>query len=177
MESAEQSQTVTGILLGIAIITASIRLGIRLKIRRRLYCDDAFLGLACLFLLGATIVLYRGLEIFYLSEEDVDDFIVKHRAEIADDAGPGAAILVLGYQRHLRGIVLFLWLAIFSVKFSFLSFFHQLVDRLPRLLLYWKSVVLLNIAALIYYLSWNFIECSQSNFEPRKWVSLLATTL
>ena len=176
MEDTDQSQTVTGILLGISIITAFIRLGIRLKIRRRLYLDDAFLGLACLFLIGATIILYRGFEILYLFEKDIDDFIVKHRAEIADDVEPGAVMLVLGYRRRLRWIGPLLWLAIFSVKFSFLSFFHQLVDRLPRLLLYWRSIVLLNIAALIYFLSWNSIECSQSNFESRKSISLLTAT-
>lgn len=176
MESTEKSQIVTGILFGTAVTTAIIRLGIRLKIRRRLYLDDAFMGLACLCLLVATIILYTGFDILYIAEKEIDDFIVKHRKEIADDVEPGAVILLLGYQRHLRWIVPILWLAIFSVKFSFLSFFHQLVDKLPRLLLYWRSIVLLNIAALIYFLSYNLLECSQSNFEPRKWISLLTAT-
>ena len=176
MEGTKQSQTVTGILLGIAIITAFIRLGIRLKIRRRLYLDDAFLGLACLFLLGASIILYRGFEILYLSEKDIDDFVIEHRAEIADNVEPQAVMLVFGYKRHLWWTGPLLWLAIFSVKFSFLSFFHQLVDRLPGLLLYWRSVVLVNIATLIYFVSWNFIECSQTNFESRKWVFLPSAT-
>ena len=168
MDGTKQSQTVTGILLGIAIITAFIRLRIRLKIRRRLYLDDAFLGLACLFLLGASIILYRGLEILYLSDKDLVDFIIEHRAEIADDVEPRAVMLVFGYQRHFWWIGPLSWLAIFSVKFSFLSFFHQLVNRLPRLLLYWRIVVLLNIFTLIYFVGWYSIECSQTNFESRK---------
>ena len=176
MESAKKSQTVTGILLGIAIITAFIRLGIRLKIRRRLYLDDAFLGLACLFLLGATIILYKGLEILYLSGNDLNNFIIEHRAEIADDVEPPAVMLVLGYKRHLWWHGPLLWLALFSVKFSFLSFFHQLVDRLPRLLLYWRVVVLLNIATLVYCVGWYSIGCLQTNFQPRKWVSLPTAT-
>ncbi len=162
----------TGTLFGTAISTAFIRLGIRLKIRRRLYLDDAFLGLACLFLLAASIILYRGFEILYLPKKDVDDFVTKHRAEIAADVEPEGVMLVLGYQRDLQLIGPFCWLAIFFVKFSFLSFFHQLVDRLPRLLLYWRIIVLLNIAAFIYFMSWNLIECSATNFEPCKWISL-----
>ena len=153
----------TGLLFGTAITTASIRLGIRLHIRRRLYWDDGFLGLACSLLLGATIILYRGLEILYLPENDDDDFITNSQAGVADDMEPKDVTRLLADHRSLRFIGPFCWLAIFSVKFSFLSFFHQLVNRLPRLLLYWKCIVLLNIIALVYFVTWGLIACPQTD--------------
>ena len=150
-------------MFGTAIITASIRLGIRLHIRRRLYWDDGFLGLACLSLLGATIILYRGLEILYLPEVDVDDFISNTRAGLADAVEPKDVTRLLGEHRNLRFIGPFCWLAIFSVKFSFLSFFHRLVDRLPRLLLYWRCIVLLNVIAFVYFVTWGLIACPETD--------------
>ena len=148
----------TGILFGTAIATASIRVSIRLRIRRRLYWDDAFLGLACLSLLGATIILFRGFELLYLPENEIDGLTNKPGAVVSE-----YVTRLLGEHRNLRYMGPLYWLAIFSIKFSFLVFFHQLVNRLPRLVLYWKCIVLLNILAFVCLVTWGLFACSQTD--------------
>ena len=55
------------------------------------------------------------------------------------------------------------WLVLFSVKFSFLSFFNQLVDRLSRLLLLWRVVIVINVIAFGCCFCYAFLECPYSN--------------
>ena len=156
-------QVVMGVLFSFAIVAAIVRTGIRIKMRRRLYLDDAFLGLACFALAAATTVLYKELGILYLAEEIVQHYDSGDMADLPADVS--VAAVVPTYQRtyYLHGTLS--WIAIFSIKFTFLSFFHQLLDRLPRFLFYWKVVVVANAVALLYCICYAFLECTHSNLQ------------
>lgn len=156
-------QVVMGVLFSFAIVAAIVRTGIRIKMRRRLYLDDAFLGLACFALTAATTVLYKELGILYLAEEIVQDYVSGDMADLPADVS--VAAVVPRYQRtyYLHGTLS--WIVIFSIKFTFLSFFHQLLDRLPRFLFYWKVVVVANVVALLYCICYAFLECPHSNLQ------------
>ncbi len=155
-----------GVLFSSAIVAAIVRTGIRIKMRRRLYLDDAFLGLACLALTAATTILYKELRVLYLAEDIVQDYVSGDMADLPADVN--VAAIVPRYQRtdYLHGTLS--WIVIFSVKFTFLSFLHQLLDRLPRFLLYWKVVVIANVVALLYCICYAFLECPYSKLEARE---------
>ena len=155
-----------GILFGSAIVAAIVRTGIRIKLQSRLYLDDAFLGLACLALTAASTILFKELKSLYLAEDIVRDYVSGGIADLPADVN--VAALIPRYQRTDFLHWTLSWIVIFSVKFAFLSFFHQLVDRLPRFLLYWKLVVVANVVALLYCICYAFIECPHSNTEARE---------
>ena len=162
----EFCQVVMGILFGSAIVTAIVRTGIRIKLRRRVYLDDAFLGLACLALTASTTIVYKELGNSYLAGDIVRNYPPGDIADLPGDVN--AAAIVTRYQKtvYLQGTLS--WIVIFSVKFIFLSFFHQLLDRLPRFLLYWKVVVVANVVALLYCICYSFLECPHSYFQARE---------
>ena len=86
-----------GVLFSSAIVTAIVRTGIRIRLRRRLYLDDAFLGLACFALTAATTVLYEELETLYLAEDFMQDCVSGDMADLPADVN--VAAIVLKYQR------------------------------------------------------------------------------
>ncbi len=92
-----------GVLFGSAIVAAIIRTSIRIKLRRRLYLDDAFLGLACLALTAATTILYKELKVLYLAEDIVQDYVSGDMADLPADVN--VAAMVPRYQRtdYLHG--------------------------------------------------------------------------
>ena len=155
-----------GVLFGSAIVTAIVRTGIRIKWRRRVSLDDASLAVACLALTAATTTLYKELGVLYLAEDIVQDYVTGNMADLPADVNVAATIP--RYQRtfYLHGTLC--WIAVFSVKFTFLLFFRQLLNRLPRFLLYWKVVVVANVVALSYCICYAFFLCPHSNLEARE---------
>ncbi len=76
---------------------------------------------------------------------------------------PRALISRYRKAQLLRGSLA--WLTIFAVKFSFLSSFRALTDRLPRFHLYWRVVVAVNGLAFIYCIGCGFLGCLKSGDE------------
>ena len=151
-------------LFPIAIFAAGIRLCIRLRSKGRLFLDDGFLIFACLTLIGASAVLQSQLDAIYLAEEVAARYAFGHSPGIVD-------IDRLVYRYHLAQNLhgTLGWLTVFSVKFSFLTFFRQLVDKIPRLQLYWKSVVAINLIAFLYCLLYIAGECQRSGAAAREY--------
>ena len=162
-KSTEFCQVVMGILFGFAIVTATVRTGIRVKLRRRVYLDDAFLGLACLALTAATTILYVELGNLYLAILLMQAFLSGDMVDLPADVNFAAIVGKVQRTVYLTGILS--WIVIFSVKFTFLSFLHQLLDRLPRFLLYWKVVVVANVVACMYCICYSFLKCPHSSFR------------
>lgn len=115
---------IIGILYSTAIVAASIRTAIHLHIQRPLSLDDGLLIFAGLALTVSTIIIYKGLDIMFLAEEIVQMSISEKGAELAR---LDATADMLWYQRVAYIYISMVWLAIFAVKFAFLSFFHHLV--------------------------------------------------
>ncbi len=131
------NQIITGILFTVAILAATIRTLMRVRQKHRLFLSDAFLILACMALTATTIIMDKGLAVI----EYADELLVGHelpKFEVTGNVEAG----VQWYARTDYLHELMTWLVIFSVKFSFLAFFHQLTTRLPKFLLYWKLMLI-----------------------------------
>ncbi|KAL8811957.1 MAG: hypothetical protein Q9200_001390 [Gallowayella weberi] len=55
------------------------------------------------------------------------------------------------------------WSSVIAVKFSFLSLFRRLIERMPPLIIYWWFVVVFNLVAFGYGLSTYFLICPHYN--------------
>lgn len=70
---------------------------------------------------------------------------------------------------------------IFSIKASFLSFFRRLIDRLGRIIIYWKVTVTVTVIAFFFCASQAFISCpetglNQSKYSRNRWYHDLVLT-
>ena len=84
------------------------------------------------------------------------------------DFEPPSDIVNVAYWYHKLSAVSLIasWLAILSVKTSFLALFKRLIDRLPRLIMYWRAAVIFNLLVAVYGISEYIIVCPYFN-DPR----------
>lgn len=162
---AHYVQVIIGVLYSAAIVVASIRTAIHLHIKRPLSLDDGLLILASLALTVSTIIIYKGLDIMFLAEEIVPMSISEEKATLA---GLDAMADILWLQRVEYIYISMVWLAIFAVKFAFLSFFHHLVSRVRHLVIYWRVVTVVNVLAFVVCILTEFIECPYTSLRTCK---------
>ena len=62
-------------------------------------------------------------------------------------------------ETYLFGVLI--WLCVFAVKFCYLFFFRQLIDRLRRIIIYWKITLALTFIACVFNASASFIACPE----------------
>ena len=148
-----------------------MRTALRIHFQRRLFLDDAFLLLACATLTAAIPVLYGTIGPLY--------FLLEHASggpsatSPSQSAGTNLNAEVHRYKLLHITYEALVWTAIFAVKFSFLSFFRHIVDRIPSLMLHWKVVGVVNIVACAFCVCFSFITCpftgyTAGRFEPSK---------
>lgn len=152
-------QIITGISYGVAICVALARIVARLhyntdaRIAKRLQLDDFLLVFACLSLTAATIYLYYSTNVIYLIEATSLNPTGLFGGGGAGIKDLGALLKSLNEFEHFNWIYLILtWTTIFAVKFGFLSFFRNLVLRLPVIHWYWRIVVGINVIVYIFSL-------------------------
>lgn len=134
--------------------SAAVRTTVRIRSKGRLFLDDALLIFACLALVVASVILQTQLGTVYFAAELVSLYRSGVLPEDVDINSVIASYHIVQYAHGTMG-----WLTVYAVKFTFLSFFRQLVDRIPRLECYWKCVVGLNIVAFLYCILYIAAEC------------------
>lgn len=151
------AEVATGVLFAVAVVTASIRTVMRIRFHKTLFADDALLIFACLTLILLFSTVYHYESTIYLVEAILDGQL--QEGLVVSQASGRLSALISRYRKvqFFRGCLS--WLTIFAVKFSFLSFFYPLTDRLPRLSLYWKMVVAVNVLASAYCITCGFFGC------------------
>ena len=156
---------VIGVFYGISFLATTGRVIIRLWLYKRLRLDDYLLFLASFFLTGATGILYYGIPTIYFG------------AKLTFDP---AAVLGAGINEteilHLANMITTIswtylalsWVAIFLVKYGFLSLFKRLVDRIPPMYRFWKGVLV--FTSLVFALSVcdGFMACPNKGTEAGK---------
>lgn len=154
---ADVKQVATILLFATAVVTASIRTVLRIRFHRTLFADDALLIFACLTLTALFSTVYHYESTIYLVEAILDGQL--QEGLVVSPASGRLSALISRYRKvqFFQGCLS--WLTIFAVKFSFLSFFYPLTDRLPRLSLYWKVVVAVNVLASAYCITCGFFGC------------------
>ena len=156
-----QPQVISGIFFGIAILAAIARTVIRLHLNQRLELDDAFLSLACVCFIATTILLYKMLPDIYLFET-----LETEPGSVAALIPPVEILQKVVWFENCDSAYLFVtWTAIFLVKASFLAFFRRLINRVGKMVTYWKVVVAITIVVFGFCACIGFIGCPKSGLD------------
>ena len=147
-------QLVPGILTGIVLTVAAVRIAFQIHHRRRLYLSDVFLLCACICLCAGTVVLYHFEDMLYFEE-------TLAKGALSASIPPDFLTKVETSFKYSFSYYTILWTSIFSVKFSFLSFFRPLVQRLARSRKWWTYVIVITA------LSWGFCTVGMFIICPR----------
>ena len=124
-----------------------------------------FFGTACL--ITATGVLYSHFDTLYLGpalQADPSLILYLDGNEINQ--------LVHGEIISVDTFYPLLWTCIFSVKFSFLAFFKQLVDAMHSLRLYYRITIIFTVLVWGYVVCTPFIICPYFGWSSGKRISL-----
>ncbi|KAI9829711.1 MAG: hypothetical protein M1826_005454 [Phylliscum demangeonii] len=150
-------KAVTGIMAGLAIIAAVMRTVHRLHSHHRLFVDDLFLLIACIFLAAGTIVLYTVTTDLYLSYSTWLRFLARDFPEVLKRG--------VSLQKRIFASVSMAWTTIYAVKLSFLFFFRGLVARIRYMTVYWRVVLGATIVAFGLCVCESAIECPHFDAE------------
>ncbi|KAI4089616.1 MAG: hypothetical protein LQ339_008522 [Xanthoria mediterranea] len=150
----------------IAIISAVARTVIRFRNRQLRVLDDALLLFACACLIAATALLLSGASSLYL----ITAFQLNPEASAITSLKQVNAT-VSKVQRETYPFGLLIWLCVFAVKFCYLFFFRQLIDRLTRITIYWRITLAFTFIACIFNASGSFIACPEFGDNNLKCIS------
>lgn len=148
----------SGLLFGLAILAAILRMFIRGHFSQRIQIDDGLLLLACICLIGETILLYKAIPYIYFAQS----------LTATNGAGESLAVIVEKierFQKEFKAFLVVTWAMIFLVKFSFLFFFRRIIDRLTNIIFYWKVVIVINVMIFGFAVSDGFIVCLKSDLS------------
>lgn len=151
------NKAIVGLLFGLSVITATVRTTYQIKTQGRLLPDDFLLVFACVTLTAATGLLYAVIPIIYWDEE----IILNPKRNVIEMVGSETGLFakLLRYKQLVYSHLALTYATIFSVKICFLLFFHQLVDRLKKLMLIWKIVFAIIISVFCFCICAGFIAC------------------
>ncbi|CAL8576790.1 hypothetical protein XPA_002655 [Xanthoria parietina] len=139
-----------GIFLGIAVTLAVGRTYIRVVQTRRVSVDDGFFYLAVVALIAGTTTLYFDIPYIYVPQ-NVDPTTFHITPEF-----------IAFLQQSLRfqaSTCALLSVALFSVKLSFLTFFHGLLRRVRGLMIFWWCVLLFMVPVALVFICIIFMVC------------------
>ena len=132
--------------------------------RRLLRLDDVFLIFATILLITGTTLISVVLDEAYYFDN------LNQNGIAAIDTGNLANLIdrTIYYRKMEWAFITISWSSIFFVKFSFLSFFYGLCDRLPRMELYRRIAYGLCVVAWIWCIAQNIIACPYLDLHARK---------
>ena len=134
-----------------AIIAAVLRIYLRLRHDHRLDIDDYFLGLAAVNLCASAGVLLAARVLIYVQ--------VRLSLGLVTGQTPVLASELLYYHKLEEAASVLLWISIFAVKFSFLFFFRNLIQRVRPLKIWWHVVVGITVVAACTCVPLGFMVC------------------
>lgn len=159
-----------GTIFGIAFLAAISRTTVQIKKRRPLSVDDAFFAFACVCLCASTALLFQLMGALYFEQKlvlDPNSIFLTTAFQIIPE--------LLGTQRLSYAHLTLTWTVIFSVKFSFMFFFKNLIKRVKNLNIYWRVVVWINAVSYFLCISDVFISCPHITLAGGKSLSFLLT--
>ena len=148
-----------------AILAASVRLVVQVKIHRRLYLDDYFLIFACITLTAGTVLGYANVGALYWSEElnyNPSQFFVLLAQHV------DIAAHINTYERLYYSWPALLWTTIFVVKFAYLAFFRRLIERIRSLFIYWKIIIGITVVSFPVCIVSVYIACTKHGIDAGK---------
>ena len=134
--------------------SAIARTAIRAHNQQTRLLDDSLLLLACLACITATVLQSMGASTLYpmvMMDRSMAQFVPK---EVISQA-------MIKLQKYGYSFAIIIWISIFSVKFSYLAFFRQLIDRQRGLIMYWRIVLAVTFVAAVLNICGSFISCPE----------------
>ena len=128
------------------------RFWIRLRVQKQFSLDDCFVlfGTACLA--AAYAIFMVALDTEYM----IEAFVFRTPGvELSSDFFDKT----FEVQRTTAAVVTLSWVAVASVKFSFLFLFRKLIARVRSLMIYWWITIVINVAVFAYGCSVYFVAC------------------
>lgn len=147
-----------GALYGFSIIAAALHIALKLRNNRRLQTEDFFLFLACACLTISTALIYRLLSSGITIGESFAD----------PDISPVPLKSFSSYQREAYAFLGLTWGSIFSFKFSILFFFKQLINRLDRIIAFWRITMVITIISFLCCIISFLTVCPHFGISDRK---------
>ena len=144
----------------IAIVAATARMIIRLRLHKKLRLDDFCVILACGCLAGATGLAYYAMTLNQIVEQ-LSIQPTQSSAGGVDMAMPLQRVISL--QKSVWAYSVLSWTVIFATKFGYLCLFRNIVERLPSMYAIWKFVLLLTILAFGFTLCSIWLFCSDDS--------------
>ncbi|PVH84950.1 hypothetical protein DL98DRAFT_608996 [Cadophora sp. DSE1049] len=135
----------SAVLLAICIIAAFARFWIRISIQRQFSIDDYFLALGMGCLIASASLLF-----YYIDDMMFIGALITGNAHTPIDNSGNWKQRAFRYQEILVIACSLTWLAIISVKMSFLFLFKRLLSRMETMLVYWYFVLVFTLAISAY---------------------------
>ena len=148
--TANLYQATQGIFFALAVILAVLRITMRLYKFHRIYADDGFLIVAM-----AALISSHGLTFSSLA----DSYSFAHTFEAELPLSPETRERTTRTATYTTTSLVLAWITIFAVKLSFLYYFRTLVQRLPRLMIWWQIVLIVCIPVAVVSICATFIVC------------------
>lgn len=125
---------------------------------------------ACVTLIAENVILYLMLSDLYWVEE----LLLKPGPTILEmaRAPEGISGRVQSIRKTLLSFIALSWTTIYAIKFCFLLFFHQMIDRLKSLVLIWKITLGITVLSYCICLSSLFMSCTHYDIEVGKYSRL-----
>ena len=154
-------QVITIVTFALSLLIVALRLFASVHQRKRPGLDGILLIISTVFLIAGTATLFVNLNNLYFFE-----FVILNGVAVLN---PGDFAVLVGklvqFQQLEWAYSALSWSAIFFVKFSFLTFFSGLCERLPKMELYRKVVYGLCVLVFIYCVLSNFVTCPYLGLE------------
>ncbi|MCJ1284684.1 hypothetical protein MMC26_004020 [Xylographa opegraphella] len=142
--------------LVIALAAAGGRTYFRLRVFRRLAADDCFLLLSTVTFAGSIVCAWLLRENVYL--------------QVASGLGTApynpdhVNVSLQGDKLYLAASTL-IWASLFSIKFSFMFFFHNLVRRVRMVEFYWWAVMAFLVPSALINIFFGFFWCTDFTID------------
>lgn len=160
-------QVSTAVLLGLCIVSVSLRFYIRIKVQQAFSIDDVFLALAVCCMLCSVVIMYSvTLDNLYMVLELSASVPTAQSIGFSIEDLPMSSAFLRPVYEFVKWITVnqaLAWCSIIAVKFSFLFLFKKMLDRIPPMITYWWLVVAFNTIAWGYGFSTYFLNCPYYN--------------
>ena len=138
------------------LLSLSIRLYIRLHVQKHFGVDDGLVVFGVLLLIAAMGMLYHFANMMYMFEAlSLGDKDIELSFNVIQDA--------LSFKKWVTVSLITTWVAINTVKASFLVLFRKLVDRIRPMIIYWWFVVAYTIIVGLYGITTYIVPCPKFN--------------
>ena len=160
-------QIVTLVTFSFSIFVVTCRLFALVPRKKRIGLDDIFLILAAIFLIAETTLLLIMIDAMYFVEQlDLNGL----------PPNPNTGEIDI-FQKLRWSFLAISWSSIFSIKFSYLTLFSGLCDRMPRMELYRKSLYGLTLVAFIYLVLNGIVVCPHDGPDIRELIACCVVIL